>query len=80
MDPEIDEILVAGRKYFEWKGFIGGLLEGGDCPLEVIDACHATLGILQKNFVELVRTRVAVQVRYAEFEERLLREIQELQL
>jgi hypothetical protein len=79
MEPDIEDIIEAGHKYYEWKIIIGKLFASGDCPLEMDDACHATLGILQKNFVELVKARVALQVRHAELEERLLREIQELQ-
>lgn len=75
---ELGELIWAGERYFQWRRVLERELDDG-VPLEVRDTSFAVLGILQKNFVELVRLRVAAEVRHAELEERLAREIEELQ-
>lgn len=81
---ELGELICAGERYFQWRDVIekrlgGNVPLGDEVPLEVRDTSFAVLGILQKNFVELVKLRVAAEVRHAELEERLVREIEELQ-
>ena len=74
---ELGELICAGERYSQWKRVIERELDDS-VPLDVSDTSFALLGILQKNFVELIKLRVAAEVRHAELEERLAREIEEL--
>lgn len=74
---KIEDLTSAGRDYLEWRRLLRDVdLE--DCPLEVIDVSYVVLGILQKKYVKLVKDWVLEENRFAELEERLAREIEEL--